>query len=218
MSNPDDFQEPPEPTPEEEIKYLRERISQLEGELRFDKQSRHNLVADNDELQKLVHELQADSLHRKEEIIRLESSLAELQRVVQIKDDLIKQIYATQQGLRPDLPIETKLHLSLKLMKEVDYALALTPKNCPKFVTEQEYLRVKEENDVLKLQLRTGICIDLAVKENEFDLLKSHAEAMANAHDLESVCFTHAAYRKDFPGSESPLAGINESYRKDFPK
>lgn len=126
-------------------------------------------------------------------ITKLESSLAELQRVVQEKDRILKEGYESIiWGWDGDCGIGNT----------IDNVLELTPKDLPKFIPEEEYLRVKQELvDLSRSHTVTalGKCIE------KFELLKTHAEAMAKI-------FENSYYQG------SPTIPTYEEYRKDFPK
>lgn len=175
-------------------------------------------------------------------ISQLESSLAELQRVVQVKDEALKPFAEATEACKtafdtnyfkvcedgPSQPPNTLLIAELRAAKK---ALECTPKDLPAFIPEEEYLRVKEELNLLNntANLLTNLqdkydriyhdylrvkqeLVDLSRSHTvtalgkcieKFELLKTHAEAMANVlQDLKAFSFDYPelkAYLKDFP-------------------
>lgn len=144
----------------------------------------------------------------RDRLSQLESSLAELQRVVQVKDEALK---AVSYECRSPHQWATK----------VDEALELTPTNLPKLIPEEEYLRVKEDYAEVKQdhdRLVREIDVILygeagAAKQaslcdliKPIERLKTHAEAMVQRLDQYRFIDGINAYK------------LIEEYRKDFPK
>lgn len=204
----------------ESVRKLANEVSQLESEKAF-------LQSKVGEISKMQPSIDREKI-------------AELQRVVQVKDEAL-QFYADPGqyhailvvgdppcgGFVDDFDSAHGDPLYDRPMpgKTARKALECTPSNLPKFVTEEEHLKevVSLQNQLIESEGR-HYCLEreyLRVKERfdffdqihiqsikatseyiiQFDLLKSHAETMAEriSSDISDKAPELKVYRKDFP-------------------
>lgn len=174
---------------------LNEHVSQLESD--------NSLLNKNClEMAQKIQAIAADKA-------QLEVEKAELQRVVQEKDRILKEGYESIiWGWDGDCGIGNT----------IDNVLELTPKDLPKFIPEEEYLRLNDR------QRKTE-----ALYQEQFDKfwkLKSHAEAMAqlikeHQYGTECLCIGCGKCEHNYETKhrEDCVVCITiDNYRKDFPK
>lgn len=196
-----------------EVDQFRERISQLEAEnedykmqLTIDRDKISQIEGEKAKLKGLVQELCGTLLMVRKEADKLESDKAELQRVVQKQKEVIENcdsIFSWITKYEDQIPDTGDGTPAWRIFDGIQSSIVdlnhLTPKNLSKFVTEEEYLRVKE--------VLNGRIADLSI---DFMRLKSHAEALAET--IKEFCLDYdnmdeysqslKAYRKDFPKEE----------------
>lgn len=175
-----------------------------------------------------VFQLESEKEDYKMQLAIDRDKIAELQRVVQVKDVILSKIMGN--------PYSTEDIIGL-----ADEGLTTTPDDLSKFVTEEEYQKAVEASDMVQSQmgeiqkefysvneeyLRVKTQLDLVIASYQeklyevqatknFGLLKSHAEAMAELQDkldkakhlgeefriLEQIDEAVQAYKKDFPSN-----------------